>query len=287
MSLCPLCRETVQPTFQVHGYAICTCASCRHQTAMIETNRAEHVSQTYGDQYFSGGGQGYSDYLDEGNLLRERGRAYTRLVLPHAPRPGRMLDVGAAAGFILKGFQDEGWSGVGVEPNARMAVVARTATGVEVECASFEDYRATPPFDLVSMIQVISHFVDPSAAVQRAASLLKPGGLLLVETWDRQSLTARLFGKFWHEYSPPSVLHWFSRDGLHKVAQKHGLKMVATGRPKRSIQAGHAASLLRYKLGDSAMGKLAGGVLGLIPTHLTLPYPGDDLFWALYQRGSE
>ena len=254
---------------------------------MIETNPSEHVSQTYGDRYFSGGGQGYSGYLDEGNLLRERGRAYARLVRPHAPCPGRMLDVGAAAGFILKGFQDEGWIGVGVEPNARMAAVARTATGVEVECASFEDYRAAPSFDLVSMIQVISHFVDPSAAVQRAASLLKPGGLLLVETWDRQSLTARLFGKFWHEYSPPSVLHWFSRDGLHAVAQKHGLKMVATGRPKRSIQAGHAASLLRYKLGDSAMGKLAGGVLGLIPTRLTLPYPGDDLFWALYQRGSE
>jgi SAM-dependent methyltransferase len=286
MSSCPLCPGTLRPCFQVHGYPVWACASCRHQTARIEANSAEHVKQTYGDHYFSGGAAGYSDYLEQGQLIRDRGRTYARLLRQYAPRPGWMLDVGAAAGFILKGFQDEGWQGAGVEPNARMAAVARTATGVEVDCASFEEYRAPRSFDLLSMIQVISHFIDPAASLRRAAALLRPGGLLLVETWDRQSLVARLFGKSWHEYSPPSVLHWFSKDGLSQAAGKQGLRLVTTGRPARSIRAGHAASLLRYKLGDSFAGKFGKPLLGLIPARFTLPYPGDDLFWALYRRGA-
>lgn len=283
MSRCPLCHERLEVSFKAHGYPICRCAACGHLTAAIEIDRAAHVESTYSDQYFSGGGAGYTDYLAEGELLRERGRGYAKLLQPHIPRPGWMLDVGAAAGFLLKGYQDEGWQGFGVEPNAQMAEVARSSNGVQVACSAFEDYQAPRSFDLVSMIQVIAHFLDPAAAMAQAASLLAPCGFVLIESWDRESYAAKLFGHNWHEYSPPSVVQWFSKDGLNSLAGEHGLKLVATGRPQRSIQAGHAASLLRYKLNGSLAGKVAGPLLGLVPQGLKLPYPGDDLFWALYR----
>ena len=282
MESCPLCSGALKLAFEVHGYPISACTDCGHQTATVAKDRADHVAATYGDDYFSGGAAGYEDYVGESGILRQRGRDYGKLVKQHA-KPGFLLDVGAAAGFILKGFIDEGWQGVGVEPNARMADFARNSNKVQVECSSFEDFRGDRTFDLVSIIQVIAHFIDPAAAVQHAASLLAPGGLLLVETWDRQSLTARLFGNSWHEYSPPSVLQWFSKDGLKALTGKQGFDFVATGRPRRSIQARHAASLLRYKLGDSAIGKLGGPLLGLVPKGLTVPYPGDDLFWSLFR----
>ncbi len=285
MNSCPLCDGALHADFQVHGYSISVCAGCGHRTAIVAANRAEHVAATYGDDYFSGGAAGYEDYVGEGELLRQRGRAYGKLLKQHA-QPGRMLDVGAAAGFILQGFHDEGWRGVGVEPNAKMAEFARTKNRVQVECGAFEDCRAPGPFDLVSIIQVMAHFVNPGAALRHTASLLGPGGLLLIETWDRQSVTARLFGKAWHEYSPPSVLQWFSKDGLREFASQQGFDLVASGRPYRSIQAGHAASLMKYKLNGSLAGKLAGPLLGLVPKGLTLPYPGDDLFWDLYRLRS-
>ena len=133
------------------------------------------------------------------------------------------------------------------------------------------------------MIQVIAHFLDPPAAMAQAASLLAPGGFVLIETWDRESYATKLFDQSWHEYSPPSVVQWFSKDGLNSLAGKTGLKLVATGRPQRSIHAGHAASLLRFKLNGSLAGKVAGPLLGLVPSGLKLPYLGDDLFWALYR----
>ena len=86
------------------------------------------------------------------------------------------------------------------------------------------------PYDLVVMLQVIAHLVDPLATGRRIAELLRPDGLWLVETWDRESRTARLFGRRWHEYSPPSVLHWFSRRGraAGHEGSSHGV-LIASG----------------------------------------------------------
>ncbi len=71
---------------------------------------------------------------------------------------------------------------------------------------------------IITMIQVMAHFVDPLDAFDRVARANKNDGLCLIETWNCQSLTARLFGKAWHEYSPPSVLHWFSPARLARLA---------------------------------------------------------------------
>ena len=77
-----------------------------------------------------------------------------------------------------------------------------------------ENLPVDDEYDAVSMIQVLPHFIDPKRAMAVVTKVLKPGGLLLIETWNRDSWTARLFGKNWHEYSPPSVLHWFDPRGV-------------------------------------------------------------------------
>jgi SAM-dependent methyltransferase len=194
-----------------------------------------------------------------------------------------VLDVGAAAGFVLRGFLDSGWRGRGIEPNPRMADHARVRLGLSVDVGTLEGYRRDERYDLVSMIQVVAHFYDLRKAFQQAARVTRPGGFWLVETWDRESWTARLLGKGWHEYSPPSVLHWFSPEGLKRLAEQFGLREVARGRPPRRIGGAHAKSLLRHKLKGTRLERLTSGLLGIIPDRLAVPYPGDDLFWALFQ----
>lgn len=267
----------MKPAFQAHGYWIAECGACGHRSANVANDRQSHVTAVYDDSYFSDGGAGYANYLQEADLLRERGRTYGWLTRRYTD-PGRLLDVGAAAGFVLRGFLDTNWSGIGVEPNPAMAEFARSHVGVDVRCSAFEDFRSEERFDMVSMIQVVAHFMDPGEAIRHAASFLRPGGVLLIETWDRRSWTARLFGKYWHEYSPPSVLHWFSKTGLRGLAVRHGLIEVARGRPQRSILLGHAVSLIRHKT------NVAGAFLDALPKGLSAPYPGDDLFWAIYRK---
>ncbi len=279
--ICPICSGVTRRLFTRHGHWILGCEGCGHHCAEVAASEG-HVARVYGDSYFEGGGDGYPDYLCEGDLLRARGQWYARLLRRYTI-PGAVLDVGAAAGFVLQGFLDSGWRGRGIEPNPRMAHYARACLRLGVDVGTLEGLQRNERYDLVSMIQVVSHFYDLRKALQKAARVTRPAGFWLIETWDRESWTARAFGRYWHEYSPPSVLHWFSPEGLRRLAEQFGLREVARGRPPKWIGGAHAKALLRHKLKGSRLERLTGGLLRVVPDRLAIPYLGDDLFWALFQ----
>jgi SAM-dependent methyltransferase len=278
---CPICNEAVRPLFRKHGYWIQGCTGCGHRFADVG-NPSDHVDRVYGDEYFHGGGAGYSDYLVEAEILRKHGRRYGRLLEKHM-QPGTVLDVGAAAGFVLQGLVDAGWNARGIEPNLQMSDHARTHLKLRVDNGSLESFNTEERFDLIAMIQVVAHFLDLRKAFQAAADLTKPGGAWLIETWNRESWTARIFGRQWHEYSPPSVVHWFTPATLRNLAGQFGFREVARGRPAKWLNAAHAVSLLQYKLEGSIPGRIVSGTGRLIPRNIPLPYLGDDLFWSLLQ----
>jgi SAM-dependent methyltransferase len=278
---CPLCATDGKKLFRRHGFWIIECLICTHRWAKGGLPD-KHVLTVYGDSYFQGGGAGYPDYIGEGPLLRAHGQRYGRLLKGYAPI-GTVLDVGAAAGFVLQGFQDEGWKTRGIEPNTSMAVFANEQLGIDVTAGSFEEYSTGELFDLVSMIQILPHFQDPKNAIGQAARLTKAGGHLLIETWNRRSLTAIVCGRRWHEYSPPSVLHWFTPDSVRSLAEEFGYVEIATGRPKKRLSGAHMKSLLMFKLEGTSLRRSVCALISMIPDRLTLPYPAEDLFWSLFQ----
>jgi 2-polyprenyl-3-methyl-5-hydroxy-6-metoxy-1,4-benzoquinol methylase len=279
---CPLCGQASQRWIQQHGYWIRDCNGCRHRFLELRAN-PEHVTAVYGDTYFNGGGAGYPDYVAESKLLHQQGRRYAKL-LKRYMQPSTMLDVGSAAGFILKGFCDEGWQGQGIEPNPRMVDYAQKMLNLSIAVGSLEQLNGSKTFELVTMIQVVAHFYDPAQAFAAASLHTQPGGFWLIETWNCQSWMARLLGAHWHEYSPPSVLHWFTPDRLAEFAAQYGFKDVARGRPTKFIRSAHAKSLLRYKLKQWPAGKVLLKAIALIPDHWLIPYPAEDLFWILFQK---
>jgi SAM-dependent methyltransferase len=177
----------------------------------------------------------------------------------------------------LQGFADENWSGIGLEPNENIAKIGREKFNLDILRGSLESFETDEIFDLVSMIQVAAHFYDPRLAFKKAYSLLNENGFLLIETWNRDSFSAGIFGKNWHEYSPPSVLQFFSEKVLSKFLGEIGFKRIVLGRPSKKISGAHAKSLLKHKIGDNFL-------LKLIPDNFNFPYPSEDLFWALYQK---
>ena len=282
LCVCPLCFGESRLLFQKQGIWIRECSTCRHRYSIPELMEG-HVSQTYSDDYFFGGGAGYNDYLSESGLLTAHGRRYAK-ILSRFARPSTILDVGAAAGFVLKGMAESGWTGVGVEPNSEMARHGRDVLGLDVRCGTLESMPTDSQFDVVSMIQVMAHFIDPQAATQRVADLVAPGGFCRVETWNGRSLSARRFGANWHEYSPPSVLHWFSPQTLTTLFAQHGFDFVGQGRPSKRISIGHARSLLQHGEATSLLAKSGAAVLSMFPEQMTLPYPSEDLFWMVFRK---
>lgn len=257
---------------------------CGHR-AVARQLPANHVEDVYGDDYFFGGGDGYSDYMEEADLLRERGADYHRILRPHVGERVHLLDVGAAAGFVLQGLLDGGtWTGEGVEPNAQMARYAQEKNGLNVVTTPLEDFHSKAAFDVVSCIQVLPHFYDLTQAMDALRRITRLNSFWLVETWNRESKTARWFGQKWHEYSPPSVLHWFSPATLNALAQRYGFELVEQGRPKKKLLASHAKSLISHKLKGTGLAAPFESASRLIPNAWNLPYPGEDLMWALYRR---
>jgi SAM-dependent methyltransferase len=260
------------------------CSECQHRYAGFSPN-PDHIQEHYGDDYFTGGGAGYDDYLSESQLLEAHGRRYAELLETHGVPTGSLFSVGAAAGFICAGFASAGWQVTGIEPNDSMADFARTVLGLGVTTATLEDFEPSGEYDLVTVNQVMAHFVSPRFAAERLVQLARPGGFILIETWNYRSLTARAFGTHWHEYSPPTVLHWFSPESLNRLMADHGARLVASGRPRKRINGAHARSLLEYKLKDFPLGNVFKLATRVIPSHIEIPYPSEDVFWSLYRVG--
>ena len=280
--ICPICQNSSSRLFVKDAYWIHRCHSCGHQFVELEPSH-DHTNTIYGDHYFTGGGAGYDNYLSEADLIRAHGKRYGQMLDAYMT-PGSVLDVGAAGGFVLQGLFDCGWKGMGLEPNASMAAYARDQLGIPVAISSLEAFQSEDQFQLISMLQVVPHFANLRQALQAAASVTAPGGYWLVETWNRDSWTARCLGSKWHEYSPPSVLHWFSPEGLIQLAESYGFQEVARGRPHKWLNGGHAKSLLRAKCQETWWMRLALKAMGIIPDQLPIPYPAEDLFWMLFQN---
>ena len=276
---CPICGLDSPRAFRVRReYWVRGCERCGHRFVDWSPD-SEHVTRAFGDAYFTGGGPGYPDYCSEGAPLRKRGVWYSNVLAPYLS-PGTLLDVGAAAGFISDGFRSQGWHPEGLEPNPRMAGYGRDQLGLEVHCETLEGFASERVYDLVSMIQVVQHFTDVRRAMQSAADHIRPGGFCLVETWDSRSVSARCFGSRWHGYNPPTVLQNFSRASLEHLCGQFGFQRIAAGRPARYLTCEHAKSLLLHHLGSRRLVRM----LNFLPNGLAIPYPGDDLFWMLFQK---
>jgi SAM-dependent methyltransferase len=114
-------------------------------------------------------------------------------IIAVSPGPS-VLDVGCGTGIAARQFQAAGCTVRGVEPDARMAGLARRF-GLEVELAKFEDWDpAGRAFDAVVAAQAW-HWIDPIAGAARAAQALRPGGRLAV-FWNAFQLPAELAEAF-------------------------------------------------------------------------------------------
>lgn len=280
---CPVCDGPTRSVFRKNDTDVLDCAKCRHRCAGLATDE-QHTARHYDDDYFTAGGDGYVNYIGDGPIVQRRGRWYAGLLAKHNVSVGRVLDVGAAAGFFLRGMMDAGWEGVGLEPNAGMARYGVENLGADIRRGTLESLDLGQPFDLVSFIQVAAHLTNPLAAFRNAARHTRPGGHWMIETWNHCSLATRAFGRSWHEYSPPRTLHWFSPRSIAALGERCGMKLIASGHPDKSISGEHAKSLLQHTIRNSRLARILLSPARLIPDQLRIPYPADDLKWYLLQK---
>jgi 2-polyprenyl-3-methyl-5-hydroxy-6-metoxy-1,4-benzoquinol methylase len=171
------------------------------------------------------------------------------------PEKGRLFDMGAATGLLLRLARARGWTPAGVEPSRWAVARAGEDYGLSILTGSFADVPDDAgPFQALTMVDLIEHTPLPRQAAAKAAALLEPGGLLCVVTPDIHSPIARLAGKRWWHLRP-GHLAYFSGRSLTRLLGDAGFRIVKRKRYAWTFSAHYL--LTRLRPGAAADGRAA------------------------------
>jgi 2-polyprenyl-6-hydroxyphenyl methylase / 3-demethylubiquinone-9 3-methyltransferase len=127
----------------------------------------------------------------------------------------RVLDIGCGAGLLCEPLTRLGAQVIGVDPSASNIAAAklhadRGHLSIDYRCTTVEEMDVRERFDIVLAMEVVEHVSDVSMFLGRCAAMLKPGGLMVVSTLNRnwKSFALAIVGA---EY----VLRWLPR-GTHQ-----------------------------------------------------------------------
>jgi 2-polyprenyl-3-methyl-5-hydroxy-6-metoxy-1,4-benzoquinol methylase len=170
------------------------------------------------------------------------------------PRPGqRLLDIGCGNGDFLVNARDAGWDVVGIDPDPK-AVAAAKQRDLEVSVGSIELFATESGcFDAITLSHVLEHLHEPVQFIQAVHRLLKPGGVIFIDTPNIESRGARRWGRNWRGLETPRHLVLFSRAGLIGMLQAGGFEHIETKRRTTVRQSMYLASL-RMQMGKSPDG---------------------------------
>jgi 2-polyprenyl-3-methyl-5-hydroxy-6-metoxy-1,4-benzoquinol methylase len=115
--------------------------------------------------------------------LPERCMHWLRAVLKYKLPPALTLELGAAHGGFVAILCQAGYDAVGLELSAWIAEYARRTFGVTMLQGPVEQQPIEPgSLDLLVMMDVMEHLPDPLGTIGQCFKLLKPDGVLMVQT---------------------------------------------------------------------------------------------------------
>ncbi|TGL90679.1 class I SAM-dependent methyltransferase [Leptospira congkakensis] len=207
--LCPLdqtndWRPLYLTTGKYKGLSIVECKSCKLQALFPRPNQKELYTKDY---YQGKADYTYIDERDHKKFFQYVWKARIRNIKKFI-KTGNFLDIGSSFGGFLESAKEEGFFVQGVEISEYASRYANTIgvptfNGDLIE-AKFPDHH----FNVVTMIEVIEHIENPNLFFKELVRILKPGGLLLLQTANFDGWQAKTEGPRYHYYMPGHVFYY-------------------------------------------------------------------------------
>ena len=164
-------------------------------------------------------------------MSRRKGSKYRSMV---SAAEAHVVDIGCGDGRlldVLKASCPEGWRYYGVdwsedaiERVRHKGYNGRTGDVSRLDLTDWEE-----KFDLALMHQVIEHVRDPRELLVKARRILKPGGVLSIETPDINAWDFRLLSRrYWAGYHIPRHFYIFEKNNFSDLARAAGFEIVST-----------------------------------------------------------
>jgi len=136
-----------------------------------------------------------------------------------------ILDVGCFRGYLLMAAKERSWRVFGTEISKRAAQSASNS-GLNVHLGSLPDaHYSENYFDVISLFDVVEHLSDPMRYFREIRRILRPGGLVYLETPNFDSLLRFLFGQNWCVFFPWH-LYFFTKNTIEHMIIKAGLQLI-------------------------------------------------------------
>jgi SAM-dependent methyltransferase len=155
------------------------------------------------------------------------------------PQRGKLLEIGSFMGIFLNHIRADGWDVTGLEPYRPVADYARSQYGLKIieallPAAGLPDGG----FDAVVMLHVIEHMPDPSQNLREIRRILRPGGVLVVETPRFDSLMFKIFGRRERSISNCNGhIFFFTVPTLRQLIEKNGFEVFRVDLVGRTLTA--------------------------------------------------
>lgn len=157
-----------------------------------------------------------------------------RQLLKTAPNQSpRLLDFGCGDGNFLRAANLFGFQTVGIdfsdsreERSQKLGAIARYST--------LKDFQQNSPLarqlDVVTLFQVLEHLVEPLSVLERLASHLKSGGLLIVEVPNCQGIdSSPQDSEAFRNVHPLEHINHFTPSSLALMARFAGFEPIVPG----------------------------------------------------------
>ena len=212
---CILCGSKDNPTvFIEESIPIVTCQNCNHTYSTYQQD--EH----------------YDGYWDQDTIEydlewwdKAHRKVYTYFIDKFLKgKSGKLLDVGCGLGFFLKSVEGSApeWSTTGFEISEQAVKFAVEQNGLpQVKAGMVESGNLEKnAFDTITLWDVIEHLPNPEPLLKHLYDLLKPGGVLYIQTPNFPIQWIKAKAKELIKGNKPGIHYLEVRDHIQNYSEK-------------------------------------------------------------------
>jgi 2-polyprenyl-3-methyl-5-hydroxy-6-metoxy-1,4-benzoquinol methylase len=144
-----------------------------------------------------------------------------------AMKPGRVLEIGSAKGYLLALMKALGWQPTGIEVSPDAAHFAATAFGVDCFTGTLEDYIRSSrrsSFPLVLAIDLLEHLEQPQEFIRLLREVVDDGGWLIIDTPNGGGYNISVQASQWKGFNPFHIF-LFTRENLITMLSNNGFEV--------------------------------------------------------------
>jgi SAM-dependent methyltransferase len=225
---CVICDGASRPHWMLGSHRLYRCDGCGNSFCYpVPTD--EELAHYYRTYHLSASEGGLYDVVD----ARMQADFPAKLAMIRKLGPvGRLLDVGCGKGYFVDYCSRQGIQAQGIDLSASAIEYAKANHQGEYYCGKLEqasELGFEDPdqlFDTMTMWATIEHVSDPASLLRAAMSRLNVGGMLHLDTGIGNDWMDRWLPGNVQWYDPPQHLFVFSEQGMRRLCEDVGFKIV-------------------------------------------------------------